>query len=423
MRPQSKARVAIIGAGGAGVAAARRMKEAGCSIVVYERNASLGGTWVHSASPDTDTSAIYDNLRTNLPPTLMMFEDMPFPEPVEFFPPAQAVLNYLNLYVERHGLGPFIRCQTTVESVVWDEDSREWTVTSRRVGGGEPVVEQFDNVIVASGHYYVPYIPKFTGMENYKGMVMHTKSYRNTKGFEHKRILVVGGGSSGVDIARELNNVAESVHLSLRRADAVGDLGESVDNLGLTDAAVAPKVIKKVTEVVRVNEAGQIEFKDGSKEEYEVIVFATGYLYDFPFLKELSSASTPSNARLVTDGLGVNNLFRFTFYMRNPTLTFVGLPSKIDPFPLFDRQARMIAHVITGAGVLPPEEEMRRLEAEHEEALGCDAGSRAKLNLGYTQQYALWDMMADFVGCERTDPARIQLRADVLKMRRKVLGY
>jgi hypothetical protein len=317
-------RIAVIGAGAAGLAAAKNLKDQGFHhFTIYERNSTIGGTWIHSKLHNADiephnlsassygsvTSAIYDSLHTNLTPELMQYLDMPFPEGTERFMRHDVVLRYLRTYAEFHGLDKYVKFQTKVDKVEWDASKSKWRVgsslldfrtgvqddTKNATHGNEELY--YDAVIVATGHYYKPHLPTFPGLESFSGRIIHSRDYRNPQqGFSKKTVLVIGGGSSGIDIAREMAAVAGRTLLSLRRPDAVGDLGESLDVLGLNhndndaekldlvhneDGVITNRkpVIEKKPRISRVSLGDIVEFEDGTTAKVDIILYCTGCKY------------------------------------------------------------------------------------------------------------------------------------------------
>lgn len=76
--------------------------------------------------------------------------------------------------------------------------------------------KEFDSVIVCVGNYSVPQVPKFQGLEKFKGKVIHSHDYRKTNPYKNKKVLVIGAGFSGTDIAKALATVADTVGTLLK---------------------------------------------------------------------------------------------------------------------------------------------------------------------------------------------------------------
>ncbi|XP_061660352.1 uncharacterized protein LOC133492274 isoform X2 [Syngnathoides biaculeatus] len=191
MATVSLLRVAVIGAGAAGLCAARHVlsrPERFAPPVVFELAANVGGTWCYQerVGPDVRCS-MYKNLKTNLPKEVMMFPDFPFDQQLSSFLTHQEVQHYLEDYCRHYRIGPHIRFHSTVEEVrpvvvTTDDDkttSTTWEVTVRD-GSGCRTTDTFDAVFVCSGHYSEPNIPALPGIENFKGSPQSRISERGT---------------------------------------------------------------------------------------------------------------------------------------------------------------------------------------------------------------------------------------------------
>lgn len=91
------------------------------------------------------------------------------------------------------------------------EQTGRWVVTVQKVGASDSNSETFDGVMVCAGHHVFPIVPKFPGQDAFKGRVIHTHSYKKPNGYDDKKVLVVGVGNSGGDVAVELSNIASQV--------------------------------------------------------------------------------------------------------------------------------------------------------------------------------------------------------------------
>lgn len=171
--------VAVIGAGMAGLVAARELKREGHQVIVFEKSDRLGGTWVYDPRVETDPlgldpsreivhSSMYLSLRTNLPRRLMGFLDYPFSkkeggDPREF-PGHEEVLRYLEDFARDFELVELIRFGHEVVRVERvDEGSHEWVVEWRTLGGESAEEEVFEAVVICNGHYSEPSIAQFPG--------------------------------------------------------------------------------------------------------------------------------------------------------------------------------------------------------------------------------------------------------------------
>ena len=300
---------------------------------------------------------MYDHLETNIPSPLMQFSDKPFPKDSQLFPTRKTVSQYLNEYATevRH----LIRFQTQVTNidlqVVGDRDT--WLVQSKDLVTGKEFAHQYHAVLICSGHYTVPYVPNIPGVEDwnnsYPGSISHSKLYRTPENFNGRKVVVVGNSASGTDIAKHISEVAEHPVIISQRSESFLAVPEGGSE-GTQLKPMAPLV--EFINPSTMNRA--VRFADGHiEEDVDYIVFCTGYLYSFPFLKSLLP-------NLVTDGFRVHNVYQHMFYIDHPSLAFPGLPMRILPFPLSEAQAAVIARVWSCRLRLPSREEMLKWERE-----------------------------------------------------------
>lgn len=147
------------------------------------------------------------------------------------------VQNYLLHAVDTFGLRSKIRFGTKVEHVSpirqdtndGDAPARalpgsgtRWHIRSRKIHSDAAMEEEFDALAICNGHYSLPLWPSVAGLDKFKGMVLHSHSYRKPEPFRNRRVVVLGGGQSGRDISQELCRVAEVVVLSHRSAAVSG---------------------------------------------------------------------------------------------------------------------------------------------------------------------------------------------------------
>jgi hypothetical protein len=271
----------------------------------------------------------------------------------------EEVLAYLRSYAAHFDVLGYVRFSTTVSNVVPTFDDRNrvrhWTVESRDANG-RLNTERFDAVVVCNGHYSEPRVPSYDGQDAFRGTQMHSHNYRRPEGFVGKRIIVVGAAFSGSDISQELvDHGAGAVFLSGRNWEDVASRAE-----GSSTAEVI-----KVPDVRRlVPGTKSVEFVDGQVvEDVDVVMYATGYVYKFPFFDESVDCRIEDNR--------IDDLYKHVFFPKlAPTLSLIGIPWKVVPFPLFQLQARWVGKSLSGEIELPSEEAMRKdVEASYE-ALG-----------------------------------------------------
>jgi len=391
--------VAVIGAGAAGLAAARELLAEGHRVAVFEQGNRIGGIWVYEESVEDDLlginpqrkrlhSSMYAGLRTNLPREVMGYLDFPFDTqfsgaPVENsrdsrrFCSHEEVLLYLEAYAEKFTLNKCIRFNTSVVKVdpirksPCSDDATttslswpRWRVSSSSSSNSRteslPVEEEFDAVLVCNGHYSEPRVPQFPGFDVFPGLQTHSHNYRRPEEFIGKKVVLVGAAFSGMDIAQEIyDGGAAAVYLSAREWEDP-TTGEAPDGSG--NGAQAPS-IRKVGNIETLGADGSVLFEGGIKiENVDVVMYATGYVYRFPFLE---AGSEEAQQIVDIDDNRVGPLYKHIVPPKfAPTLAFIGLPWKVVPFPQFQLQSRWIARCLSGKVKLPEVEEML-LEVEN----------------------------------------------------------
>lgn len=170
-----------------------------------------------------------------------------------------------------------------------------------------------------------------------------------------QKVVVVGNSASGIDVSVQIAAVLQQPLLLSARSESPPYLS---DNPQI-------KIVPEIVEFITADRA--VRFADGHVEkDIDHVLFCTGYLYTFPFL---SSLTPPVE---VPNGSRPNNLFQHIFYYPQPTLTFIGLPLKIIPFPLSEAQAAVIARVYSGRLPLPALDEMKAWETDWIARHGAD---------------------------------------------------
>ncbi|KAJ4855628.1 flavin-binding monooxygenase-like domain-containing protein [Trichoderma breve] len=370
-------RVAVIGAGPAGAIAidALAQEKAFDIIRVFERRERAGGCWIDDATrpptlsnfsalasrtadtpltipktlpaqtqissqPRFSESSVYPYLETNIDHLPMEFSQEPIPEerselsisnhgPDTPFRKWDVIQRYVQSLVDRRGYRDFVSYNTTVEKV----EKIEW----------------FDAVVVASGHFWVPYIPPIEGLEAFEkarpGSVIHSKHFRGREPFIGKRVVVVGASVSGADIAFDLVNTAQApVHAIT--------IGHTINGYFGGEAFNHPK-IRNYPSIARV-EGRTVHLVDGNSiANVDYIVFSTGYSWSMPFLPDV-----PVRNNRVPD------LYQHVVWQNDPTLLFVGAVAAGLTFKVFEWQAVLAARLLAGRATLPPIEKMRRWETE-----------------------------------------------------------
>ncbi|MEL7533516.1 MAG: NAD(P)-binding domain-containing protein [Bacteroidota bacterium] len=313
----------VIGAGPGGLSAAVALKTAGLAFDIFDAGQRPGGVW----DIDRDDSPMYESAHFISSKTLSGFPDMPMPDHYPDYPRHDQLLEYIGAYADKHDLTQHIQFQTTVTELQPIANGKEWIVKTDK---GDSQI--YAGVVVANGPTWFPHMPDFPG--EFNGESYHSLKYRSPEVFKGKRVLIVGGGNSGVDIACDAAQNAKFACISLRRgyhfipkyvfgqpADVfahggpslppklesavfkflmekilIGDLRkyglpkpdhrileshpilntQILHHLGHGDIEVRPN-IKQL-------EGKHVRFEDDRLEEFDLIIYATGYERDLPFL-------------------------------------------------------------------------------------------------------------------------------------------
>lgn len=345
-------RVAIIGAGAAGLQAARQLEAAGYSPHIYEASDHVGGVWAYSPQPDT-TSPMYDSLHCNLPKYFMMFEGIPHPPHVASYPSHRDVLEYVRNYAHRYDLLRFISFKESVTGV--SKETGMWRVQTNR-GASD-----FHALYVCSGNFAKAREWEVDGAQYLRSRgirVRHSLTYRTPEGYENRVVAVIGAGPSGIDIALELAKVAKHVYLS-----------HSFDSKVIS--VHRPSNLSEVGVITHVSEDGTLHHDkdvEGNGLSVDSVLACTGYVKTVPFLGLLPGKGALAGVHVWPDGRSVRGLVRHCVGREDATLIFIGLPQKMIPFPTFEEQIAFSIQVLKG-NISP--QQLKRLAGE-EDAVAKD---------------------------------------------------
>ncbi|MCG1041034.1 amino acid adenylation domain-containing protein [Mycetohabitans sp. B8] len=207
--PHTK-RICVVGAGPGGLVMAKSLLEEGHRPVVYEAQALLGGVWNLERNK---TVGVYSTTRFQNSKDTSFFSDF-YPQHIaDIFPNVRDVRAYLEAYADHFDLKRHIHCGVTVISV--RETSGRWQVETVS-DSGERRTEVFDGVALCHGRYQIPRRLALKGLDTFDGLVLHAGEYYDNTPFVGKRVLVIGNGVSGMDIATEASKVADAVYWSIR---------------------------------------------------------------------------------------------------------------------------------------------------------------------------------------------------------------
>ena len=347
-------RVAIIGAGPSGTAQLRAFASAAAKgaeipeIVCYEKQDDWGGLWNYTWRTGLDSHgepvhcSMYRYLWSNGPKECLEFADYTFEEHfgklIASYPPRAVLADYIKGRVEKSGVRKFCRFNHSAHNVTYSDETGLFSVTVRDLANGEWATEEFDYVVVATGHFSIPNVPHFDGMETFNGRVLHAHDFRDAREFIDKDLLIIGTSYSAEDIASQCHKYGcRSVTISHRTSPTHFHWPDSFSEVPL------------LTNVNRKT----VTFKDGTSREVDAIILCTGYLHHFPFME--------NSLRLETENrLWPLGLYQGVVWEDNPKVFYIGMQDQFYTFNMFDAQAWYARDVIMGRIQLPSKEEMRK---------------------------------------------------------------
>lgn len=314
---------AIIGAGPMGLASARNLQKLGIPFIGFEQHSDVGGLW----DIDNPHSTMYDSAHLISSKRMTEFAEFPMDDSVAPYPHHSEMRRYFHDYASHFQLRRHYEFNTRVIELTPDGDG--WMLLSERDGVQQR--RRFDGVLIANGTLHKPNIPGLPGQ--FSGELMHSADYRSPEVFKGKRVLLVGCGNSGADIAVDAVHHAASVDISLRRGYYFLPKfvrGRPIDTLGgkrrlprplkqRIDAAMIRIILGKPSDYglpdpdyrmyeshpvvnslilhhlghgditprrdIAAIDGHRVRFADGASAEYDLILQATGYQLDYPFIE------------------------------------------------------------------------------------------------------------------------------------------
>lgn len=390
--PNGIQRVAVIGAGAAGLSAARHLLESGHTVVVYEKGSMVGGLWVYDN--DSGLSAAYESLHINSEPRQTHYRGYPFPAGTPLFPSHYEVTRYLEAFADYFDIRRHIRFRSPVTSVrpVDGLPGRGWIVET-----SDGSQEIFDSVVVANGHQSTPAHPSWAS--RFSREYLHSHAYREPSFLRDKRVLVVGVGNSALDIAADACTVARKTYVSARspvlimprmmfgipsarimarinkpfvpwpvQRQAMRTISQlfhgPMEQWGFRTPTKRTHPASSTTFMAHVAyhrilvrpgvedvEGDIVRFTDGTREQVDTVIAATGYEISLPFLPPEVS---PVNGRRL-------DVFNRVVHPLWPQLYFVGFfnVSGGANISMMDVQSQWVAALVSGTVGLPSQDAMK----------------------------------------------------------------
>ncbi|KAF6014824.1 hypothetical protein HII12_001241 [Brettanomyces bruxellensis] len=301
-------RIAIIGGGPAGLAAAKAIglepnaKDKFSNVDLYERHSNVGGLWTYtgnkdlvraqvpsttnensgeilSASARTSeerfVSPMYENMETNIPKDIMQFRDFPMPEEYESFPTRGEIADYIRSYARTIPSNVNLLYNKNIISLT--KKDNEWELVYQDLNDRDnEIARKYDDVVLAQGHFDSPYIPDVPGLKEWYNKdpesITHSKYFNNVKPYKGKNVLIIGNSASGLDIATQCITYAKSVTMSSKSESPFKDVIISdVGQIG---------VVAKYD----INDNRSVTTVDGEKiKDIDVVIFALAIFTRYHF--------------------------------------------------------------------------------------------------------------------------------------------
>ncbi|KAK7947131.1 dimethylaniline monooxygenase 2 [Apiospora aurea] len=205
-----KVNIAVIGTGPAGLTALKTLREEGFNVIAFERRDRIGGLWSYSGNPAF--TSVVDGTVCNISKFVSGFSDFPLPRGSPIYLSGAQVSGYFHSYATHFKLLEHVRFGTTVRKVLRNSADDGWDVHVTDADGDRTL--PFHKVVFGSGNETIPSWPRLPGRDRFKGILIHGQAYKNPGQFVGKRVLVVGMGNTGSDIATALCNSRSNGHTS-----------------------------------------------------------------------------------------------------------------------------------------------------------------------------------------------------------------
>jgi hypothetical protein len=377
-------RVCVIGAGPSGITAVKNLVDEGIEVVCYDKNDRVGGNWLYSPKPSH--SSVFETTHIISSKTLSQYEDYTWDDHdlnTPDYPSHEQLANYFQAYAMHFGLLDYISFDTSVLSADRNEQGK-WTVKIEKAG--KEHTEIFSDLVVCNGHHWNPRMPEYPG--NFEGTFIHSHDFKSAANFADKKVLVIGGGNSACDVAVETSRVSAKTSISWRRgyriipkfffgkpSDIVGSgmtwlpvklrsrlsqflikifigsnkhygLPEPDHAFGQTHPTINDELLYRIrhgkvhprADIDRFD-GKTVHFKDGSKEDFDVIIACTGFIISHPFF----------DRQFIDYSEGQVPLYLKMMHPEYDNLFFIGLFQPLGCiWPGSELQAKIVARLMTG---------------------------------------------------------------------------
>ncbi|WVZ88777.1 hypothetical protein U9M48_035252 [Paspalum notatum var. saurae] len=276
-----KVLVLIVGAGPSGLAIAPCLSQLSIPYCIVEREDCSASLW---------RKRTYDRLKLHLAKEYCELPHMSYPCDTPTYVPKDQFVRYVDAYVDHFNIFP--KYSTSVESCKYDEDHNCWDVMAHDQVKDLVFEYRARFLVVATGENSEGVIPEITGLHSFDGQVIHSSSFKSWNDYAGKRVLVVGCGNSGMEIAYDLANngvdtsmvIRSPVHVMTKDMELSGPVWghffsrqrlSAVIDVGTTE--LIKKGIIKVLGPISCIQGNSVEFEDRKERNFNSLVFATGY--------------------------------------------------------------------------------------------------------------------------------------------------
>lgn len=376
--------VCIIGAGPSGITAAKNCQQNGIPYDIFEKNDKVGGNWVFNSK--TGHSSVYENTHIISSRTMSEYEDYPMPTDYPDYPRHDHLQQYFENYAKHFQIYDHIKFHHTVDHVTKNTEGL-WTVEYTD-DQGQKHSKIYDYLMVSNGHHWMPKYPNYPG--EFMGKWMHSHDFKGVNDeWRDKKVLVIGAGNSGCDVTVEAARVTKHVFISMRSPQWFVPkfmLGYPADILvkslekfsAKTRQRLLTKMVKAFTgnyadfglpvntkpmlsqhptansdfidyirhgkikpkPAIKKLDGRNVEFVDGSVEEFDIICCCTGFWTVFPFFDK-TFIDFQHSEKLP--------LYRKMMHAEHKNLYFIGLFQPLGCiWPASDHQANLACQEILG---------------------------------------------------------------------------
>ena len=336
-----KKNVCVIGAGSSGLAAIKELKDEGHNVVCYEKYDKPGGVFYNNQN--AEKAGVYDSTLLTISNYMMAYSSFPPKETERRYWTGAEYEQYLSDYIATFGLAEHIHYATEVIKVDKQDDGK-FLIQTKSLNNEETTAQTYDAIAVCSGTHRIPNYIDIPGQDKFKGEIHHSAFYKNAQPFAGKRVVCVGLGETGADVAHEIAQASDNCVLSVRHLQPVVErfpFGKPHPNDTYTSNCLYSlpikaqnafnnmmfKLVKRFVQdetakavadwniqagdyfnhfftkneiffksvidgSLTVNSSGidylesdAVVFKDGSRMEIDAIMLNTGYKDQFPFLQ------------------------------------------------------------------------------------------------------------------------------------------